>query len=65
MDIRDYDYSLDIWGVGCMMASLIFKKPVFFRGEDEFDQLAKIARVLGTDDLYRCAISAIIMVGRN
>lgn len=24
------------------------------RGEDEFDQLVKIARVLGTDDLYRC-----------
>ena len=30
----------------------VFKKAVFFRGEDEFDQLVKIARVLGTDDLY-------------
>lgn len=52
VDIRDYDYSLDIWGVGCMMAAMLFKKPVFFRGEDEFDQLAKISQVLGTDDLY-------------
>jgi hypothetical protein len=26
---------------------------VCFRGEDEFDQLVKIAKVLGTDDLYR------------
>lgn len=53
VDIRDYDYSLDVWGVGCMMAALVFKKLVFFRGEDEFDQLVKISRVLGTDDLYR------------
>lgn len=37
---------------GCILAALLFKKPVFFRGEDEFDQLVKIARVLGTDDLY-------------
>mmetsp|Transcript_38095 Transcript_38095/g.84870 ORF Transcript_38095/g.84870 Transcript_38095/m.84870 type:complete len:383 (-) Transcript_38095:1448-2596(-) len=53
VDIRDYDYSLDVWGVGCMLAALVFKKAVFFRGEDEFDQLVKIARVLGTDDLYK------------
>lgn len=52
VDIKDYDYSLDVWGVGCMLAALVFKKPVFFRGEDEFDQLVKVARVLGTDDLY-------------
>ncbi len=28
---------------------------VFFRGEDEFDQLVRISRVLGTDDLYAYA----------
>ena len=52
IDIRDYDYSLDLWGVGCMMASMIFKRPVFFRGEDEFDQLVRISKVLGTDALH-------------
>lgn len=31
VDIRDYDYSLDVWGVGCMLAALMFKRPVFFR----------------------------------
>eukprot|EP00798_Chlamydomonas_sp_ICE-L_P025597 gene25597-11249_t len=46
VDIRDYDYSLDVWGAGCMMAALIFKRPVFFRGEDEFDQLVKISKAL-------------------
>ncbi|PNW76047.1 hypothetical protein CHLRE_12g549800v5 [Chlamydomonas reinhardtii] len=52
VDIKDYTYSLDVWGVGCMLAALVFKKPVFFRGEDEFDQLVKVVRVLGTDGLY-------------
>ncbi len=28
---------------------------VFFRGEDELDQLVRIARVLGTDGLYEYA----------
>ncbi len=28
---------------------------MFFRGEDEYDQLVKISKVLGSDDLYRCA----------
>ncbi len=28
IDVRDYDYSLDIWGVGCMMAAFIFKRQV-------------------------------------
>jgi len=51
VDLKDYDYSLDVWGVGCMMASFIFKKTVFFRGEDEFDQLVKIVKVLGTEAL--------------
>lgn len=31
IDIRDYDYSLDVWGMGCMLAALVFKRPVFFR----------------------------------
>lgn len=56
VDIRDYDYSLDVWGVGCMLGALLFKKAVFFRGEDEFDQLVKITKVLGSDGLYKyCA----------
>lgn len=52
VDIKDYTYSLDVWGAGCMLAALVFKKPVFFRGEDEFDQLVKVVRVLGSDGLY-------------
>jgi len=46
---KQYDYSLDIWSVGCMLASMILRKEHFFRGADNDDQLLKILRVLGTD----------------
>lgn len=34
-----------------MFASIIFKKDPFFKGNDNRDQLVKIAKVLGTDAL--------------
>jgi casein kinase II subunit alpha len=30
----------------------IFRKEPFFHGHDNYDQLVKITRVLGTDELY-------------
>jgi casein kinase II subunit alpha len=48
-DFLDYDYSLDLWSVGCMLASIIFRRDPFFRGSDNRDQLVRIAQVLGTD----------------
>ncbi|KAA8497429.1 Casein kinase II subunit alpha-2 [Porphyridium purpureum] len=51
VDLQDYDYSLDIWSLGCMMAGMIFRREPFFHGQDNQDQLVKIARVLGTTDL--------------
>jgi casein kinase II subunit alpha len=51
VDLQDYDYSLDMWSLGCMVAGMIFKKEPFFHGHDNYDQLVKIAKVLGTDDL--------------
>lgn len=44
-----YDYSLDVWSLGCMLAGMTFKKEPFFCGSDNVDQLAKIAKVLGTE----------------
>jgi casein kinase II subunit alpha len=52
VDLMDYDYSLDLWSLGCMFAGMIFRKDPFFCGHDNYDQLVKIARVLGTEDLY-------------
>uniref|UniRef100_A0A1I8GM39 non-specific serine/threonine protein kinase n=1 Tax=Macrostomum lignano TaxID=282301 RepID=A0A1I8GM39_9PLAT len=52
LDYQMYDYSLDMWSLGCMFASMIFKKEPFFHGHDNYDQLVRIAKVLGTDELY-------------
>lgn len=52
VDLQDYDYSLDMWSLGCVVAGMIFKKEPFFHGHDNYDQLVKIAKILGTDELY-------------
>lgn len=52
VDLQDYDYSLDMWSLGCMLAGMIFRREPFFYGHDNYDQLVKICRVLGTDDFY-------------
>ncbi|MBA0735010.1 hypothetical protein Gogos_018895 [Gossypium gossypioides] len=56
VDLQDYDYSLDLWSLGCMFAGMgcaiqMFRKEPFFYGHDNYDQLVKIAKVLGTDEL--------------
>ena len=52
VDYQMYDYSLDMWSLGCMLASMIFRKEPFFHGHDNYDQLVRIAKVLGTEELY-------------
>lgn len=51
VDYEYYDYSLDLWSLGCMMSAIIFKKEPFFHGRDNSDQLIKIVKVLGSNDL--------------
>ncbi|KAF9621807.1 hypothetical protein IFM89_028245 [Coptis chinensis] len=45
VDLQNYDYSLDMWSLGCMFAGMIFRKEPFFYGHDNHDQLVKIAKV--------------------
>jgi len=52
VDFQYYDYSLDIWSLGCMFAGMIFMKEPFFHGNDNYDQLERITRVLGTTELF-------------
>lgn len=52
VDFQEYDYSLDLWSLGCMFAGIIFRREPFFHGHDNYDQLVRIAKVLGTDDLF-------------
>lgn len=37
--LQMYDYSLDMWSLGCMLASMIFRKEPFFHGQDNYDQV--------------------------
>ena len=53
IDYRMYDYSLDMWSFGTMLASMIFMKEPFFHGTSNTDQLVKIVRVLGSEDFEK------------
>ena len=48
-----YDYSVDIWSAGCVLAGLIFDADPFFDGSDTFDQIQKISSVLGSDEILQ------------
>ncbi|KAF7723943.1 Casein kinase II subunit alpha [Apophysomyces ossiformis] len=47
-----YDYSLDMWSYGAMLAGMVFRRDPFFNGQDNNDQLVRIARVLGSEQLH-------------
>lgn len=50
-----YDYSLDMWSLGCMLASMIFRKEPFFHGQDNYDQVRKSgARAAGVSSICLC-----------
>ncbi|KAI8057542.1 casein kinase II subunit alpha [Gilbertella persicaria] len=48
VDLRLYNYSLDMWSYGAMLAGMVFRKDPFFNGQDNYDQLRVITKVLGT-----------------
>ena len=51
-DQTDYDYSLDLWSLGCVFGGMTLRREPLFHGRDNTDQLAKIARILGTEQLH-------------
>ncbi|GAV85448.1 Pkinase domain-containing protein [Cephalotus follicularis] len=44
---KQYSTAIDMWSLGCIMAELLSKQPLF-NGKTELDQLDKILRTLGT-----------------
>ena len=32
-----YDYQLDVWSTGCMLAGMMFQREPFFKGADNYD----------------------------
>lgn len=51
VDDKKYNYSLDVWSLGCTFATMLFNIDTFFKGKDNYDQLAKIVEVLGIERL--------------
>lgn len=46
-----YNHKLDLWGVGCILGSLLLRKEPLFCGKDNDDQLRQIVEELGSQDL--------------
>jgi len=44
---RHYGTGVDMWAIGCIIAELLLRVPIF-AGESDLDQLVKISKVLGT-----------------
>lgn len=44
---QEYDYKIDVWAVGCILAELILRQPLF-PGNDYIQQMNLIFNVLGT-----------------
>lgn len=40
-----------MWAFGCTFASLVFKRNPLIKSKENYEQLEKIVRVLGTEDL--------------
>ena len=43
----EYTTSIDIWAVGCILAELVLRKPLF-TGKDHLDQIKRIIEMIGT-----------------
>ena len=53
VDYQMYDYSLDMWSLGCMLASMIFRKEPFFHGHDNYDQVIIICTNLQNQQTFK------------
>jgi len=47
LNASEYSKAVDIWSVGCILAELLGRQPLF-PGEDFLDQVQRIISVLGT-----------------
>lgn len=52
-----YDYKIDIWSLGCVLAEMVIGRPLF-AGRDEIDQILCIIEVLGLPPAYMLDRSA-------
>jgi serine/threonine protein kinase len=48
----NYDFSLDMWSVGCILAEMILREPIF-KGRSELDVMYKIYEVLSSANVKK------------
>ena len=47
MEYKKYDYSIDMWSVGCLFGAILFQTDFLFNGKSNQDQLILIAKQFG------------------
>ena len=53
MEYKKYDFSIDIWSIGCLFGALLFQIDYLFKGDSNQDQLVKIAKQLGYEEISK------------
>jgi casein kinase II subunit alpha len=51
LNFAQYTPSLDIWCLGCTLASLLFKRVPFFKGVDTSEQISRLADIFGAKEI--------------
>ncbi|VDN98307.1 unnamed protein product [Rodentolepis nana] len=54
LNYKKYDYAVDMWAAGCILAGSIFQRTRIFSAKEEEKQLLKIANILGGKELIDC-----------
>ena len=49
---ESYDFAVDMWAFGALLAGVVFKSQPFFAGKDSLDMFSKIAKVTGSEPLF-------------
>lgn len=63
--LQKYDYAVDMWAAGCILAGSIFHTKRIFNAKEDHKQLLKIANILGGKELLDNAGEYEIAVGKE
>ena len=53
MEYKKYDFSIDMWSVGCLFGAILFQIDFLFKGSSNQDQLVKIAKHFGYEEIEK------------
>ena len=53
MEYKKYDFSIDMWSVGCLFGAILFQIDYLFKGDSNQDQLVKIVKQLGYEEVNK------------